>query len=341
MLAFKRSSLAASEEQDNVLSCSSCVPHPKVNRLPSPYVVARARTPTARPIGRAGKAEWGKSRLQPRGRTCGPSGCESTESLPRQTSRRTDVFLVCCLSSVEISCRSVFSSFLFFFFRRSLSSYARRSNTRVWYIAPKRTVRWRYCRRSSWSYRSPSYLGRVGSDLRDASRVPERYSRDPQGDPTSRSTPPVCVTSLRVTWTNWCRRQPDSREDIERGARAFVLRNSLSLQEPRKFNCVLYSAFSSSRSAAVRGDSFDLCDPQQVISSMREWSSRYFLSSSSPSREQFHQTFEKSLACWESRISRSFRVAISTLLSCVRARHVWSGTMNVKYVRPWTCTDHV
>lgn len=62
MLALKRSSLAASEEQDNVLSCSSCVPHPKAKSATLPTYVARARTPTARPIGRAGKAEWGKSR---------------------------------------------------------------------------------------------------------------------------------------------------------------------------------------------------------------------------------------------------------------------------------------
>lgn len=70
MLAFKRSSLAASEEQDNVLSRSSRVPHPKVNRLPSPHRL-RAHAPPLH--DQSGEAEWGKSRLLPRGRTCGPS----------------------------------------------------------------------------------------------------------------------------------------------------------------------------------------------------------------------------------------------------------------------------
>lgn len=138
MLAFKRSSLAASEEQDNVLSRSSRVPHPKVNWLPSPpvyfVVTGCARTHPHRSTNR-GKAEWGKSRL-PRGRTCGPSGCESTESLPRQTSRRTDVFLVYPELSRDLSCRSVFSSSHF----SPLPVVRAPLKVRVWYIAPKRTV---------------------------------------------------------------------------------------------------------------------------------------------------------------------------------------------------------
>lgn len=163
-VAFKRSSLAASEKQDNVLSRSSRVPHPRVNRLPSPHRLRAHATPTVRPIGRAGKAEWGKSRLLPQGRTCGPSGCESIESLPRQTSRRTDVFLV----YPELSRDLVSLRILVFSFFRPL--YARRSNTRVWYIAPKRTVRVasRRCYHRSWNYRAWSRSCR--SDLRDTSR---------------------------------------------------------------------------------------------------------------------------------------------------------------------------
>lgn len=143
MLAFKRSSLAASKEQDNVLSHSSRVPHPKVNRLPSPPVCflvtscARMHPP---PLDQsAARVERSEGRAGCRRETerAGSSGCESTESLPRQTSRRTDVFLV----YPELS-RDLVLLRLLSFFAAPCFTRAARIHTRVIYIAPKRTVAW-------------------------------------------------------------------------------------------------------------------------------------------------------------------------------------------------------
>lgn len=125
---------------DNVLSRSTS-PTPKVNRLPSPPSLAsrhglRAHVPppldqSAARVTRVVR----ESRLSPLGRTCWSSSCETTESLPRQTSRRIDVFTLSSVESCVVTSLSSLSLYpRCFFARRPFSNY-----TRTIYIAPKRT----------------------------------------------------------------------------------------------------------------------------------------------------------------------------------------------------------
>lgn len=247
MLAFKRSSLAASEEQDNVLSRSSRVPHPKVNRLPSPCRL-RAHAPplydqsaarVKRSEGRAGccrEAERAdrvaaKARNHYHARPRGEQTCFSFT-----------------LSSVEISCRSVFLSSLFF--RRS-PLYARRSK-HACDIAPKRTAV------LSSLVKLSSLISIVSQQ--STGRLTWLFSREIPTLVIRRATRCLMVDPLLhmcyifTSDVNQLVQPPAEqlREHWTRQSRVRAPEFSLFLEESRKFN--VYSAFEPI--TAVRKDSF-------------------------------------------------------------------------------------
>lgn len=238
MLAFKRSSLvAASEEQDNVLSRSSRVPHPKVNRLPSPPVYFSSGCARTHPH-RSDQSGWSGVREEAHRE---PREAEHAEWLrkhriittPELEENRRVSRLPWAQSRSLVSLRILVFSFI-------VAPCCKRAaqNTRVIYRAKEDSLRGQLTVLSSLMEVPFSFLvvlpKQVLVELSSWSRVATifeiphvtiraRYSRE---DDVTRSTPCMC---LRVTWTNWCSRQPNNREDIERGDRAFVLQKSTSL----------------------------------------------------------------------------------------------------------------